>query len=228
MYLALDEYDLENNRRVFFSSLLAELGCSVYGSGGYDWRGMRELWFDTAIAGAVGSLNAFGGDEHDDSPTASIAAAYNGLAAITRPPRPCVIDPVDPVSVGSSRGARSRSWVRYEDGACVAVAVRRADGGRLPPECGVWSDTQAVVSSMTPEGLSSSDRIGLVAFGPGSIRIGRGDSSDGDRVIHHRLDGTSQNAVVRRSAGAITVVIEPAAADESPIEWTELLLASRV
>ena len=224
MYLAVDEYDLEHNRRLFFSSLLAEVGCSVYGSGGYDWRTMREIWFDTAIAGTVGSLNAFAGDEHDDTPTDSIAATYNGLTAIARPPHPCVIDPVDPISVGSSRGARSRSWVRYEDGACVSVAVRRGDSERLPAGCGVRSDPQVVVSSMTADGLAASDRIGLVAFGSGAIRIETSHDRPA-RLVHHRLDGTSQDGVVRRSPGAVTVVIEPAAASQSPIEWTELVFA---
>ena len=38
LFLCAHEYDLEANRRFFFSSLPGELGMPTYGSGGYDWH----------------------------------------------------------------------------------------------------------------------------------------------------------------------------------------------
>ena len=37
------EYEIEANRRFYFSSALAEIGMPTYGSGGYDWGSMPQI-----------------------------------------------------------------------------------------------------------------------------------------------------------------------------------------
>nr|MBA3375302.1 hypothetical protein [Actinomycetota bacterium] len=44
LFLCAGDYDLEANRRFFFSGLLGDLGMPTYGSGGYDWSSMRQIW----------------------------------------------------------------------------------------------------------------------------------------------------------------------------------------
>lgn len=220
MYLCVDEYELENNRRLFFSSLLGELGLSVYGSGGYAWRGMREIWFDTAIAGPVGSLNAFTGDEHDDLPMVTDVATYNGLSALTRPVRPCRIEPVSPVSVSSTYGARSRSWLRYEDGEVVAAAVRAGDAAPVMQEAGMRLDAPAVVASLTRAGLAGAARIGVVPFGPGTLHLERKGVSSA-HVVQHRLGVAPQEYPVDVADDHLAVDL-PADSADAPLEWLEI------
>ena len=47
------DYDLETNRRIFFSSLCGELGMPTYGSSGYDWESALDIWFDSAPSGSI-------------------------------------------------------------------------------------------------------------------------------------------------------------------------------
>ena len=63
LFLASGEYDLEANRRIYFSSLLGPLGIPTYGSSGYDWASAPNIWFDSAAVGTIGSLNDFRSDE---------------------------------------------------------------------------------------------------------------------------------------------------------------------
>ena len=57
--MAAGDYDYEANRRFFFSSLLGELGIPTYGSGGYDWGTMPNIWFDSALIGTAGVAEQF-------------------------------------------------------------------------------------------------------------------------------------------------------------------------
>ena len=84
LFMCSQEYDLEANRRFLFSSLLGEIGIPTYGSGGYDWRTMPQIWFDSAPVGALGSLNSFSGDEQGERATPQRVAKYNGLAHVLR------------------------------------------------------------------------------------------------------------------------------------------------
>ena len=64
------EYDVEANRRFFFSSLLGQLGVPTYGSSGYDWACVPNIWFDSAAVGTLGSMNDFRADEQGERDTA--------------------------------------------------------------------------------------------------------------------------------------------------------------
>jgi hypothetical protein len=213
MYLAIDSYDFENNRRVFFSSLLAELGVSVYASGGYNWRNMSDVWFDTAVIGNVGSVNGFDGDEHGETPDPVILALYNGLGAIARPAGACRVDPVSPVSVGSIAGARSRSWIRFENDALVGAALRTADSAWFASVTGFTSNVDLAAIAMDGQEMTSSKRVGVVAFGEGELRMtGRKPS----RTTQHLFDGTTRDI-----DGDLRVGNSPDSA--IPVEWLELL-----
>src|SRR5439155_17427810 len=85
LFLCGGDYDLAANRRFFFSSLLGEIGMPTYGSGGYDWSTMPDIWFDSSAIGTLGSLNSFSADEENARPTPDLVAKYNGLAQILRP-----------------------------------------------------------------------------------------------------------------------------------------------
>ncbi len=221
LYLNVDEYDVEANRRTFFSSLLAECGVSVYGSGGYGWRHMPEVWFDTAVTGSVGSLNAFTPDEHGDLPAAWQVALYNGTSALTRHPGECRIETVSPVSVGSSLAARTRSWQRSERGEVVAVAVRRADAavlGRAVP--GFDTDGGAVVASLTADGLATTGRLGVVPHGAQWMVIER-EGLTGLDLTRHLLGHRPVTTRIDADAGSVRV---PLTHDgPNPLEWLEIM-----
>jgi len=124
LFMAAGEYDFEANRRFFFSSLLGEIGMPTYGSGGYDWVTMPEIWFDSALIGTLGSLNSFVGDEQDAMPTPERIAKYNGLSQLLRTSNSFTIEPVDADYLAATRGAHSSSWARFESGELVGVALR--------------------------------------------------------------------------------------------------------
>jgi hypothetical protein len=83
LYLCTRDYDLEANRRFFFSSLLGEIGMPTWGSSGYDWLTAPDIWFDTAALGALGSLLSFSG------PQAEKYASPNAWPSLTAWRRPC-------------------------------------------------------------------------------------------------------------------------------------------
>ena len=54
LFMAQGEYDLEANRRFFFSSLCGEFGMPTYGSSGYEWISGPSIWFDSVAIGTLG------------------------------------------------------------------------------------------------------------------------------------------------------------------------------
>ena len=61
LFMATGEFDLEANRRFFFSSLCGEFGMPTYGSSGYDWVSAPSIWFDSVAVGTLGCLASFYG-----------------------------------------------------------------------------------------------------------------------------------------------------------------------
>ena len=224
MYLCVDEYAVEGNRRLFFSSILGELGIPTYGSGGYDWRSMRDLWFDSAIAGPVGSLNGFECDEHGEDITPELAAIYNGLSAVARRTTSFRVDPVSPVSLGSVTGARSSSWLRYEQDALVMACVRAADAkSEVVGAAGLRADTTVVVASFDDAPLGSTSRIGVVPFGDGTVSIARERRDGSARTTLHLLDGSRVAGTANVRDGAVHVTVADRAGGV-PLEWIEIEL----
>ena len=124
LYMTAGEYELEANRRIYFSSLLGPLGIPTYGSSGYDWASAPSIWFDSAAVGTLGSLNDFQGDEQGESASPELIARYNGLSHAVRPTDTFEILPLGTVSEAPTLGAHARSWARFEGGQLVLLASR--------------------------------------------------------------------------------------------------------
>lgn len=177
LYLNAGEYPEEVNRRLFFSSLLAPLGVPTYGSGGYDWLGVTEIWFDTVASGPLGSLNSFNGDQSDSSPTDLAIARQRGLRQLVRRnTRPARVEAIGARMHGGSMTARARSWVRHEEEGVTVVAARpdRREGDVVPWELPdlVQTTAEVVVSSLEDDAaIGDAGSLGLVAATNGVIRF---------------------------------------------------------
>ncbi len=160
------DYDLETNRRIFFSSLCGELGMPTYGSSGYDWASAPDIWFDSAPSGTLGSLHCFDGDENGDLPRDEWIARFNGLSAILRSETTFSIHPVDASWQGGLRAAFSPSWERLENGKSVLIAMRthKLDGKPASSsyQAVINTNIPIVVASMTAAGIAETERLGLV------------------------------------------------------------------
>lgn len=216
MFLCVDEYAEEGNRRLWFSSLLGELGVPSYGSGGYDWASMADVWFDTAAAGPIGTLCGVGDDERGGHLTPELAARHAGLTAIARRGTVFRVDPVGPVTLGPVTGARSASWLRYESDLPVLACLRARDGGTLG-RVGVATDTDVVVASLTDAPLTDADRIGAVPFGAGTLKL----TGPPARVTYHLLDGSQRAVTAEHRDGALRIPL-PGAGDP-PVTWIEIV-----
>ena len=129
LFLAAGEYDLEANRRIYFSSLLGPLGIPTYGSSGYDWASAPNIWFDSAAVGTIGSLNDFKADEEGEGSTPELVAKYNGVAKVLRPTNTFEVLPLGTISASADiRCARplvgqDRRW--RAGSACVPASYPR-------------------------------------------------------------------------------------------------------
>jgi hypothetical protein len=228
MFMCAKEYDLEANRRFFFSSLLGEIGMPTYGSGGYDWPTMPEIWFDSAVVGTLGSLNSFSGDEEDEGPTPERVAKYNGLAQLLRPSNTFSIHPIDADYVSSTRGARSPSWARMEKGEVVLLALRAGQGsrGKAAAKFADLAETSAsvVVASKTAEGIGRASRLAIVPCGDGELRIRRaGAEMKPVEAIQHAWGNRLGKSVrIPLKDGTLTIPLRERTDDGSPVEWIEI------
>lgn len=228
LFMCGGDYDLEANRRFFFSSLLGELGMPTYGSGGYDWPSMSSIWFDSAPIGTLGSLNSFSGDEQDAGPTPDRVSKYNGLANLLRSSNVFTIEPLDAGDYFSpTRGARASSWARSENGEVVLVALRkhRLEDGPGTGKYGNFleSDASVVVASKTAEGISRAARLGVVPYGDGELTLQREDQhSTKAKVTEHSFGGRVRQREVSIRAGKLSLSLREHADDGTPIEWIEL------
>ena len=225
------DYDLEANRRFFFSSLLGEIGMPTCGSGGYDWRTMPSIWFDSIVAGTLGCLNSFAGDEEDSFPTSAIIAKFNGLSQLVRPANVFTIEPIDVDYFGPARGARISSWARLENGEPVLVALRKHSQGGGENKCDfrgtVRTTASVVVASKSSEGIARAPKLGIVPYGEGELVIGRADT----RLVHvtvseHYFGGKCKRKKLPIQGGSIRLQLSERGAEGALIEWIELEIHS--
>lgn len=187
VWLAGEEYHLEVNRRLYFASLLGELGVPSYGSGGYDWITITDTWFDTIASGTIGSLGSFDGDPVNSTPQPSQIAKFNGLTKLIRPNPHFHVEPLRAPRLGASTAARSSSWARYENDQLVLVALRpkHFDGSPgITDHDPVHTNIPVVVSSTNTSGLTSTTSIGIVPFGDGTVTIDTPGRTAADLTTH--------------------------------------------
>jgi hypothetical protein len=196
LYMCPGEYDVEANRRFFFSSLLGPLGVSTYGSSGYDWASSPSIWFDSAALGTIGSLNDFRGDEEGESSTPELIAKYNGIVKLLRPTNVFEILPIGSVSFAPTNGAHARSWARIENGQLVLLAFRPSIPGEENPlvhasdidprvKGAVRSTSPVVVAALGSQSIARSNQLAVVAYGEGEIDIRREQGGQAEILCHY-------------------------------------------
>jgi hypothetical protein len=232
LFMATGEFDLEANRRFFFSSLCGEIGMPTYGSSGYDWVSQPEIWFDSVVVGTLGSLGAFdGAKEADPGASPERLAKYNGLTHLVRPANVFSVTPLDAVYEAPTRGAHASSWARWENGEVVLLALRqrRLDGN---PGTGkfrelVSTDTSVVVASRTEDGIAGCAKLGIVPYGDGQLTLRRQSRlSTHAEVTEHYFGGMSTKSRVEIHDGALTFLLQQRGAGGAPVEWLEVEIQS--
>ncbi|HMD83257.1 MAG TPA: hypothetical protein VKO18_00995 [Terriglobia bacterium] len=233
LFMCGREYDLEANRRFFFSGLLGEIGMPTYGSGGYDWSTMPQIWFDSVAVGTLGSLNGFSGDEEDERATPERVAKYNGLAQALRPSNTFSIRPIGADYISPTRGARTPSWARLENNEVVLLALRHGESleGVGPAEFEDIAQITAsvVVASRTGDGIQRAARLAVVPYGDGELRIKRpGDEGKHAEIIEHswgdRAEGKGAVAVEK---DMMVIRFRERTDQGLPVEWIEVNVGDR-
>ncbi|MBK8821124.1 MAG: hypothetical protein IPN58_00570 [Anaerolineales bacterium] len=222
----IGDYDLETNRRIFFSSLCGELGMPTYSSSGYDWESALDIWFDSAPSGTLGSLHCFDGDENSDGPKDEIIAKFNGLSAILRKQADFHTYPIDVKWQGGLRAGFSPSWERIEDDKTVLIALRthRFDG---KPSIKTYkdildTDIMLVVASMTDSSIAESHRLGIVPFGDGVCTIKHITLHQTAKLIEHYFSGRQFETQVTCSNNELQIALQQTRKNEI-LEWIEII-----
>ncbi len=236
LFLNSGEYDIEANRRFFFSSLLGELGVPTYGSSGYDWQSAPNIWFDSSVVGTLGSLNDFGGDERGEKSSPERIAKYNGLTQALRSSNFFKVIPLDGVTEAQTRSAHSHSWARLEDDKVVLLAIRpdmpamesvpvadRASISKLRSM--VRTPVPVVVASRTKEDIAHSGRLAIVPYGDGTISIHREQGRNADVHTHH-FGGAVTQTHIAMDNGQLNLPVKQRGANNDLVEWIELHIVS--
>ncbi len=227
LMISLGEFDLEANRRFFFSSLLGEIGMPTWGSGGYDWTSAPEIWFDSAPIGTLGSLGSFSGPDPQALATPSRVAKFNGLGEAVRSAETFSIVPIDPDYYGPVRGAHCSSWARLEKGEVVMVALRKfrltgGEGSRKYRDL-VSTTASVVVASKTAEGLSRASRLAVVPYGDGELALRRdGAKSAIAELTEHYLGGGQATRQLPIRNGTFRMPLRERAERAAIVEWVEV------
>ncbi|WP_263376821.1 alpha-amylase family protein [Granulicella aggregans] len=231
LVLNFGDYDVEANRRIFFSSLMGRLGVPTYGSTGYDWATAPHIWFDSAAVGTIGSLNDFRGDEQGEVGTPEIIARYNGIARILRPSTTFEIVPIGAIPISASLGAHARSWARFEGGNLVLLAWRPYGPDEESPlatnrndsriKDAVRSSAPVVVASPDSYAITRSSSLGIVFYGGDTVDIRRTHGSKA-AIVSHYFGGATIASKAAVADGRLKISVAPHDANAHPLEWVEV------
>ncbi len=225
------DFDLEANRRFFFSSLLGEIGMPTWGSSGYEWSTSPNIWFDSAVIGTLGSLGSFYGPDPEALATPARVAKYNGLSHALRQSETFSIIPVDAAYHGPARGAHISSWARVEKGEVVLVALRERcwDGQKGSGKFRdiVSSDTTVLVASKGEEGIARAQRLAIVPDGDGEITMRHeNNAAKSAEITEHYFGGGSQKKTFQIESGRLNVRLRERGQNGSILEWIEVVIHS--
>jgi len=231
LYQVAGEYDVEANRRFYFSSLMGRLGVPTYGSTGYDWASAPNIWFDSAAVGTIGSLNDFQGDEQGEAATPDRVARYNGIAQTLRGTGTFEILPLDTIDEAPTLGAHARSWARFEEGQLVLLAQRPPEAGAVNPLMqpipldkrvanAVESAVPVVVSSRTAASIARAGTLAIAPYGGGEIVIRREQGTRAE-VRSHYFGGGESVEPVAIEGGKLKITARERDAGGKPLEWIE-------
>ena len=228
------EYDVEANRRFFFSSLLGQLGVPTYSSTGYDWASAPNIWFDAAALGTIGSMNDFKADEQGEGCTPELAARYNGVTHVLRSTATFEILPLDYVPEAPTLGAHARSWARFEAGQLVLLAFRPPVAGNPRPlarqtddprvKGAVQSSVPLLVASKTGDSISSSGNLAIVPYGDGEIVLRRQFGNKAEIISHYFRDAVTTNQASIENGELKITTRERNPAGRS-LEWIEVRIS---
>ncbi len=235
LYQAAGEYDVEANRRYYFSSLLGPLGIPTYGSTGYDWASAPNIWFDSSAVGSIGSLNDFQGDEEDESATPELIARYNGIAQALRSTCTFEILPIGTIDEAPTLGAHARSWARFEEGQLVLLAQRPPEPGVVNPlwqpaeidrrvKDAVQAAVPVVVASKTAESLARAATLAVVPYGGGEVVIRREQGTRAE-IRSHYLGGAVGVEHAPVEGGRLKLTVAERDGAGKPLEWIEIRIA---
>jgi hypothetical protein len=219
----IGDYDLETNRRIFFSSLCGELGMPTYSSSGYDWDSAIDIWFDSVASGSLGSLHCFDGDENGEKPSAMQIAKFNGLNSLVRKEAFFSTKPVHAKWQGIRAGL-APSWERVENGKTVLLALRthQFDGKPMQNHYKdfLQIDIMLVISSLDGEHITESQRIGVVPFGDGSFTLRHNATTA--TITEHFLSGHKVETRIS-IMGQLTKTVQQFREGDA-LEWVEIVL----
>lgn len=216
----IGDYDLETNRRIFFSSLCGELGMPTYSSSGYDWDSAIDIWFDSVASGSLGSLHCFDGDENGEKPSARHIAKFNGINSLVRKEAHFTTKPIHAKWQGGLRAGFSPSWERIENGKTVLLALRTHQfDGRPTPNSRkdvLDSNIMLVAASLDDESIGESSHVGIVPFGDGRCSIK--SNYRNAKIIEHHLNGKRSEARLAFNDQLTLKLIQ-----NETLEWVEII-----
>ncbi|MBI5381432.1 MAG: hypothetical protein HZA31_05990 [Opitutae bacterium] len=221
LYVCPGEYDVEANRRFYFSSMLAEIGMPTYGSGGYDWESMPEIWFDSALIGTLGLLQPLGPDERGMSPTPAQIAKFNGLAQLLRPASRFRIEVKgDRPVFASTRAAHASSWARYEGALLTGVALR----DRSWAEMGVEATAPLVLVTREAADIHAARQLRAVPYGQGEVKLQHAGPDGRVKLRTHLVGGAIEESAGALAKGVLQFAFAERGANAAPVEWIEITL----
>ena len=234
LFLTAGEYDLEANRRIYFSSLLGPLGIPTYGSSGYDWASAPHIWFDSAAVGTIGSLNDFKADEQGEGSTPELVAKYNGVAKVLRSTNTFEVLPLGAISEAPTFGAHARSWARIEGGELVLLAFRPPIPGEQNPLASqltdprvrdvVQSSAPVIIASRDNKGITRSSKLAVVSYAGGEIILRRQEGREAEIRSHYFGDTTTQSKATIED-GRLRITVEERNSAGKPLEWMEISIS---